>query len=223
MRRIKIIISVLLTVSAILVCPGCVASQDGRSAQGNQGKSVNDVLNEKMNESSRQTEISPDQSQNNPSPDSRSVDEDPVENSAKEKTVETPPDPDQSDAASVNRPSDAGAVDVDLTNLSSTMVYSEVYNMMTEPEKYMGKRVRMKGFFSYLHGFTSEGEKFYFSCVITDAAACCAQGLEFVLEGDKKFPDDYPEKGEEITVVGTFDTYYEGQARYCQLIDAVME
>ena len=31
--------------------------------------------------------------------------------------------------------------DVDLTNLSSTMVYSEVYNMMSTPENYIGKTV----------------------------------------------------------------------------------
>ncbi len=199
----KVIIILLVAVTCLAVA-GCGASQAGRSAQGNQGKSVNDVLNEKMNEGSQETENSPDRAPNNPSPNSPAADEDPVESSAKEKTV-------------------AGQVDVDLTNLSPTMVYSEVYNMMTAPEKYMGKRVRMKGYFSYLHGYTGGGEKFYFSCVITDAAACCAQGLEFILEGDKKFPDDYPEKGEEITVVGIFDTYYEGKKQYCQLIDAVME
>ena len=29
--------------------------------------------------------------------------------------------------------------DVDLTLLSSTMVYSEVYNMMVDPDSYIGK------------------------------------------------------------------------------------
>lgn len=36
-------------------------------------------------------------------------------------------------------------VDVDLTKLSSTMVYSEVYNMMNSPKEYVGKTVRMYG------------------------------------------------------------------------------
>ena len=31
--------------------------------------------------------------------------------------------------------------EVDLTNLSSTMVYSEVYNMMSTPASYIGKTV----------------------------------------------------------------------------------
>jgi len=39
-------------------------------------------------------------------------------------------------------------VDLDLTALSSTIVYSEVYNMMVTPEKYIGKTVKMSGAFS---------------------------------------------------------------------------
>ena len=42
-----------------------------------------------------------------------------------------------------------------------------------------------------------------------DAAACCAQGLEFEPESTLSYPDDYPEPGAEITVTGTFDSYKE--------------
>lgn len=99
------------------------------------------------------------------------------------------------------------------------MVYSEVYNMMTEPGNYMGKRVRMKGAFAYAKG---DG-RYYFACIIADATACCAQGIEFILKDERKFPEEYPTKGTEIIVVGIFDTYMEGTYQYCQLIDAVME
>ena len=34
-------------------------------------------------------------------------------------------------------------IDIDLTKLSSTLVYSEVFNMVTEPEKYEGKRIAL--------------------------------------------------------------------------------
>ena len=37
-------------------------------------------------------------------------------------------------------------VDVDLTRLSSTMVYSEVYNMMNAPGDYIGKTIKMTGY-----------------------------------------------------------------------------
>ena len=46
---------------------------------------------------------------------------------------------------------DAPGVDVDLTKLSSTMVYSEVYNMVNTPEDYTGKTVRMTGSFNLWH------------------------------------------------------------------------
>ncbi len=110
--------------------------------------------------------------------------------------------------------------DVDLTRLSSTMVYSEVYNMMTNPDNYMGKSVKMKGSFGV---YTDEATgKNYYACIIADATACCQQGIEFVRKGDYKYPDDYPEPDTEITVTGTFDTYFEGENMYCQLIDAEM-
>ncbi len=183
----KKIICILLAALICLAAAGCDDSQNEKPVQGYQGKTVNDVLNEKMNEGKQNGETSSDQG--------------------------------QADTASVAQPVDAGPVDVDLTKLSSTMVYSEVYNMMSSPEYYMGKRVRMKGSFAFAKG---DG-RYYFACIIADATACCAQGIEFVLKDERKFPDEYPSKGTEITVVGIFDTYKEGINRYCQLIDAVME
>ena len=102
-------------------------------------------------------------------------------------------------------PAPGNAVDVDLTQLSSTMVYSEVYAMMTEPENYIGKTVKMHGNFA-----TQEynGQRLY-ACIVQDATACCAQGLEFEPESTLSYPDDYPEPGAEITVTGTFDSYRE--------------
>ncbi len=111
--------------------------------------------------------------------------------------------------------------DVDLTKLSSTMVYAEVNNMMTKPEDYLGKTVKMRGNFSVYHDDATG--KYYFACLIADATACCSQGIEFVLEGERNYPDDYPTLGSVITVAGTFDTYYEGAYRYCQLINAQLQ
>ena len=96
-------------------------------------------------------------------------------------------------------------VDVDLTLLSSTMVYSEVYAMMVEPEEYFGKTVKMRGLFATQE---SDGVRYY-ACIVQDATACCAQGLEFALSENRVYPDDYPDPGSEITVIGTFDTYSE--------------
>lgn len=109
-------------------------------------------------------------------------------------------------------------VDIDLTQLSSTMVYSEVYNMVVSPEEYKGKVVRANGTFSVYYDKTAD--RYYFSVLIADAGACCSQGLEFVLDGEKVFPRDYPEPDSEITVEGVFDSYTEGDYTYCQLLSA---
>lgn len=107
---------------------------------------------------------------------------------------------------------------IDLTAMSGTMVYSEVLNMMLSPEDYEGKTVKMHGAFSYAEGI----DRYYYACIIADATACCAQGIEFELAEERIFPDEFPELGEEITVEGVFGTYYEDDYRYCTLTDAVM-
>lgn len=106
-------------------------------------------------------------------------------------------------------------VDVDLTAMSSTMVYSEVVSMLTDPDPFMGKMVRMAGQFA-IYEDTSTGN-IYFACIVQDATACCANGIEFVLEGEPQYPEGYPELGEEITVTGTFDTYEENGYYYVTL------
>lgn len=124
-------------------------------------------------------------------------------------------------------PMNADGVDVDLTALSSTMVYSEVYNMMYYPQQYIGKKVKMKGQFSIYQAVDEAGnaipDQIYYACVIADATACCQQGLEFVLADERSYPDEYPELGTEITVTGEFRTYMEGDSQYCHLVLAQMD
>ena len=107
-------------------------------------------------------------------------------------------------------------IDIDLTRLSSTMIYSEVYNMMNSPESYVGKMVRMNGKLAVY----KYPERNYYTCIIKDATACCQQGMEFLWAGNHKYPDDYPNEGDGIIVTGVFDIYYEGENKYVQLKDA---
>ncbi|MBO4878484.1 MAG: hypothetical protein J5501_10790 [Ruminococcus sp.] len=108
--------------------------------------------------------------------------------------------------------------DVDLTQLSSSMVYGQVYDMVTNSDSYVGQKVKMKGSFSYYKD--EQTGKEYFAVLIADATACCSQGIEFILKGDPVYPDDYPAIGTEITVTGSFAWYKEDYATYCQLLDA---
>ena len=114
----------------------------------------------------------------------------------------------------------SGSSDVDLTALSSTMIYSEVSNMMMAPDEYIGKTIKMNGTFAAY--YDEENDEYYYACVIADATACCQQGLEFALKDGGKYPDDYPEVGSEITVVGTFNTYEQGGYLYARLENAEM-
>ena len=116
------------------------------------------------------------------------------------------------------------AVDIDLTVLSGIMVYSEVNSMISFPDNYIGKTVKMKGQFAIGYVYNTDGtpdeSTARFACVIADATACCSQGLEFILTGEHTYPDEYPELGAEITVVGTFEWYEEDGCRYYRLGNA---
>ena len=111
-------------------------------------------------------------------------------------------------------------VDIDLTSMNSNMVYSEVYDMVTQPDGYLGKTVKMTGQFAIYEG----QDRVYCACIVADATACCSQGIEFILEGEPSYPEGYPELGTEITVAGVFDTYIETMSgqdfTFIQLIDA---
>ena len=106
------------------------------------------------------------------------------------------------------------AVDVDLTQLSSTMVYSEVYNIMMAPEDYVGKIIRMNG--ACVSAYYEPTDATYYSIIIQDATACCAQGIEYVLGSGQAYPED----GGEATVTGRFESYDEEGATWYHLVDA---
>ena len=106
-------------------------------------------------------------------------------------------------------------VDIDLTELSDTVVYAEVYGMLMKPQDYLGKVVKMDGVFGV--AVNTETNEYYYLCLVQDATACCALDIEFVLDGEHTFPNDYPELETNITVVGVFDTYEEDGNTYCTL------
>ncbi|MBR0082164.1 MAG: hypothetical protein IJP98_05445 [Clostridia bacterium] len=187
--------SILLCVVMLFAAVACSGS--GASAKtGTQPISVNDVLAAGMAEADGKT----------------------AESGPSTATAETGVQPADKKTSEPKQDTKNLNVDVDLTALSSTMVYSEVYNMVCSPEDYLGKIVKMDGAFAYYHDEATDN--YYFACIIQDATACCAQGIEFVLTDDYSYPADYPEAGDEICVVGTFDTYMEGEYTYCTLRNA---
>ncbi|MBP5661299.1 MAG: hypothetical protein J6X08_08230 [Lachnospiraceae bacterium] len=187
---------ILIMAMALVVATACGGTDDAkRTAPVSQNKTVSALIED------AQTEEAP------------AAKEEPAAASSVEEKEES-----VTESESTSEISD---VDLDLTQLSKTMVYAEVYNIMMEPETYVGKSIRMNGDY-YIYTDETTGQQ-YFYCVIRDATACCAQGIEFVLTDDYKFPEDYPEEGAFVTVSGRFDTYMEDDLLYCTLRDAVLE
>ena len=114
-----------------------------------------------------------------------------------------------------------GAADIDLTGMNATMIYSEVFNMMMNPEEYMDKVIRIHG--TYTHHYEESLDQHFYACIVKDAMACCAQGLEFVLNDSYVWPDDYPSEGDEVVVTGIFKVVQQTNFNVLQLQDAVIE
>ena len=109
-------------------------------------------------------------------------------------------------------------VDLDLSKLSGTVVYAQVYNLMADYESWLGKVIKMSGYYSAYED--TERGVVYHACVIPDATACCAQGIEFVWAGEHAWPDDYPEELTDITVTGRLAVYEEDGTMYLHLVNA---
>jgi hypothetical protein len=123
------------------------------------------------------------------------------------------------DSPAGNAPNSSG-VDIDLTTMSGTLVYAEVYNIMMRPEEYMGKTIKMSG--PYYSSYYDKTDLYYHYVIVEDAAACCQQGLEFIWEGDHAFPDDYPADATRVEVVGEFGSYDElGITYYYRSVDDI--
>ncbi|MBP3736568.1 MAG: hypothetical protein J6I56_06070 [Lachnospiraceae bacterium] len=117
----------------------------------------------------------------------------------------------------------ADGVDIDLTKMSSTMIFAEVYNIVNTPDDYIGKTIRMDGFFAPYEEKIDGNQRTVLACVVPDATACCSQGLEFVLNEDDPMLQDLPETGAKIIVTGVFDVYEKFGLPYGQLLNANMQ
>ena len=115
-------------------------------------------------------------------------------------------------------------IDIDLNNLNANVVYSQVFLMMTEPDKFIGKRIRMSGQFNVYaaqEGNPSSVTEYY-AIIIADAQACCQQGIEFVWPGHT-YPEGFPEVKSNASVTGIFEVYEENGKKYCRLVADTVE
>ena len=109
---------------------------------------------------------------------------------------------------------------LDLTGMSSTMVYAQLYSITIDPDSYEGKTLRMRGQFCSV--YVEEEDTRYYACYVLDEAGCCMQGFEFVAD-DLVYPDDYPEEDAYFTVSGKIELYEKDGQLYRHLVDASIE
>ena len=189
----------ILLLAAVVLISGCGKQTDNGKGI-NYGKTVDKVLESQVKkEEQKKTE--------------ESTKEDTQKNDQQNTDTQTP----ESVQGSVNAPE--ASVDVDLSVMDSDMIYATVYQMMSDPEQYVGKTFRIEGKFYVTYDEMTKNQYYY--CVIKDATECCAQGLEFVWgDGSHIYPDEYPTDGTEVIVDGTFELYMENDSRYCRLANA---
>ena len=185
--------------AAVMLISGCGKQADNGKGI-NSGKTVDKVIESQVKkEEQKKTE--------------ESTKEDTQKNDQQNTDTQTP----ESVQGSVNAPE--AAVDVDLSVMDSDMIYATVYQMMSDPEQYVGKTFRIEGKFYVTYDEMTKNQYYY--CLIKDATECCAQGLEFVWgDGSHIYPDEYPTDGTEVIVDGTFELYMENDSRYCRLANA---
>lgn len=110
---------------------------------------------------------------------------------------------------------------IDLRDLNGNIIYAQVFSLLSEPEKYEGKTIRVRGL--YYGEPDPNGKDYYHFVFISDAAACCQQGLEFVRDGNFKVPEDYPSLEQNIEVSGIWGKYKDGENTFWRLNSAKMK
>lgn len=100
------------------------------------------------------------------------------------------------------------SVDMDFCVLTENMRLSMLYEYYSNPEKYIGKRVKISGLYRPYKDETTN--KLYHYMIIYDKLACCENALEFIWDNNTHaYPDEYPKEGTEVTCYGTYESYDE--------------
>lgn len=214
-HRLKRFMALISVLSMLLTAAGCSGDSQTAGSRLNTENAVDKVLNQKTGgEDAKTITETETTTETEKSTEMESAD---ITDTTSEPTYGQVVNGDSSVIAQYK----SDGVDVDLTLMGSDLVYATVYQMMSKPEEYEGKTIRIEG--KYYASYYPITDKYYNYCLIADALACCSQGLEFELAGGAVYPDDYPADQSEVVVTGVFETYTEEAGQtfyYCRLRDA---
>ena len=115
-------------------------------------------------------------------------------------------------------------IDLDITKYSSTAALPKVADISKNPDKYLGQRIRMSGFYAPV--LLERNETYYHRLVITDQCCSNLEIILFELNGDYVYPDDYPKDEENIEITGVFGVHEElkeilGETHHYLLVDEI--
>lgn len=140
----KHIAKIFIIFVLVLTMTGCGANESSHNPDNNRN-SVDEVINEQM----------------------ESFETDSVDTSSDGQDTQDGSVPVKSGSAVVPQETDgqvADGVDYDLTTMSSDMVYATVYQMMVDPDTYMGKTFRMDGL--YYASYYEPTAQYYHYCFL---------------------------------------------------------
>ena len=104
---------------------------------------------------------------------------------------------------------------------SSTDINNIESNAQTSGTDVKSEEPKADGQVDYdLSSMGPDMDQYYHFCMVKDAAACCAQGLELLWADDNMNKhENCPDEEALVTVEGVFETYEEGQNTYGRLKD----
>lgn len=123
--------------------------------------------------------------------------------------------PDRSDAGGASPVPLHNPPHMDLSDMSYTMAYAQVYSMVMAPKRHQGETLKIKG--SYYGFQTQEGQDVHLILII-DEAGCCEVGMEFQITGNLAWPQDYPPNNSIILLTGLMDIIHHGDNPYPLLV-----
>ena len=220
-HRFKRLIMSILVLSMLLTVTGCGGASQTAGSRLNTQNAVDKVLNQKTGDGDVESKLSAGATTETTITTEMQTTTERESASATEATSEPTYGQVVNGDSSVIAQYKSEGVDVDLTLMGKDLIYATVYQMMSKPEEYEGKTIRIEG--KYYASYYPITDKYYNYCLIADALACCSQGLEFELGGDAVYPDDYPADQSQVIVTGVFETYTEEAGQtfyYCRLRDA---
>ena len=222
-RSLKRFIVLISMLNMVLAVTGCSGDSQTAGSRLNTENAVDKVLNQKTGDGDVESKSSAEATTETTTQTETTTEAETESASASATEATSEPTYGQvvnGDSSVISQYKSEG-VDVDLTLMGSDLIYATVYQMMSKPEEYEGKTIRIEG--KYYASYYPITDKYYNYCLIADAAACCSQGLEFELGGGAVYPDGYPEDQSEVIVTGVFETYTEEAGQtfyYCRLRDA---